>query len=116
MCTYYEKLASQRAYPSVSNATSKVDIHLEDISRTLRDQMDQEFSQSNFTVQTSPSLSMCEVRPEQLEKTKPEYEESKSSHSDSNEVQKTGFDLTDPGNWPWLEKITDQQRSLFRSH
>ncbi|CAG5000108.1 unnamed protein product [Parnassius apollo] len=60
--------------PSVSAATSEVDIQLEDVSRTLPDQTDQDFSQSDFTVQTSPSLSMCG---EQLEKTKPEYEGSK---------------------------------------
>ncbi|CAG4971931.1 unnamed protein product [Parnassius apollo] len=96
--------------PSVSAATSEVDIQLEDVSRTLPDQTDQDFSQSDFTVQTSPSLSMCG---EQLEKTKPEYEGSKSPHSDSDELQKTGFDLTDPGNWPGVEKMTDQQRSFF---
>nr|CAI5851171.1 unnamed protein product [Callosobruchus analis] len=64
------------------------------------------------TVPTSPSLLICEEQPEQLEKTKPEYEGSKSLDSELNELQKTGFDLTDPGNWPAVEKMTDQQRSL----
>ncbi|CAG4983634.1 unnamed protein product [Parnassius apollo] len=83
--------------PSVSAATSEVDIPLEDVSRTLRNQTDRDFLQSNFTVQASPSLLMCEEQPELLEKTKPEYEGSKSPHSVSDEMQKTGFDLTDPG-------------------
>nr|CAI5823594.1 unnamed protein product [Callosobruchus analis] len=56
---------------------------------------------------------MCEGQPEQLEKTKPEYEVSKSLNSKLDELQKTGFDLTDPGNWPAVEKMTDQQRSFF---
>nr|CAH7718296.1 unnamed protein product [Callosobruchus chinensis] len=55
---------------------------------------------------------MCEG---QLERTKPEYEESESSHSDLDELQKTEIDLTDPGNWPGVENMTDQQRSLFSS-
>ncbi|VEN56975.1 unnamed protein product [Callosobruchus maculatus] len=108
--------------PSVS-AASEIDIQLdelEDVSRTLPDQMDQDFSptvtkqslSTDFIEQTSPpSLSMCE---EQLGRTKPEYEESESSsHSDSDELQKNGLDFTDPGNWPGVEKMTDQQRSLF---
>ncbi|CAG4974139.1 unnamed protein product [Parnassius apollo] len=64
--------------PSVSAATSEVGIQLADVSRTLHDQKDQDFSQSNFTVLALPSLTMCEEQPEQLEKTKSEYEESKS--------------------------------------
>lgn len=99
--------------PSVSAATSEVDIQLEDVSRTLPNETDQDFSQSDFTEQTSSSLSICEERPEQLETTKPEYEGSKSPHSDSDELQKTGFDLTDPGHWPGVEKMTDHQRSFF---
>ncbi|GBP94098.1 Zinc finger MYM-type protein 1 [Eumeta japonica] len=99
--------------PSVSAATSEVDIELENVSSTLPDQTNQDFSQSDLTVQTSPSLSMCDEQPEQLEKTKPEYERSKSPHLDSDELQKTGFDLTDPGNWPVVEKMTDEQRSFF---
>lgn len=84
-----------------------------EVSRTLPDQTDQDFSQSDFTVQTSRSLSMCEEQPEQLEKTMPEYEGSESPHTDSVELQKTGFDLTDPGNWPGVENMSDQQRSFF---
>ncbi|KAK9874325.1 hypothetical protein WA026_002676 [Henosepilachna vigintioctopunctata] len=76
--------------PSVSAATSEVDIELEDVSGTLPDQTNQDFSQSDFTVQTSPSLPMSDELPEQLEKTQPEYERSKSPHSE--ELQKTGFD------------------------
>lgn len=94
--------------PAGSAATSEVDIELEDASGTLRDQMDQD-----STVPTSPSLSMCEEQPEQFEKTKPEYEGSKSLDLEVDELQKTGFDLTDPGNWPAVEKMNDQQRSFF---
>ncbi|GBP21523.1 hypothetical protein EVAR_12124_1 [Eumeta japonica] len=83
--------------PSVSAATSEVDVELEDVPGILPVQTDQDFSQSDFTVQTLPSLSMCEEQPEQLEKIKPEYEGSKSPHSDSDELQKTEFDLMDPG-------------------
>lgn len=99
--------------PSVSAATSEVDIEFEDVSGTSPDQTDQDFSQSDFTVQTSPSISMCEEQPEQLEKTKPLESHSESPHSDSDELPNIGFDLTDPGNWPVVEKMTDQQRSFF---
>ncbi|GBP73790.1 hypothetical protein EVAR_42962_1 [Eumeta japonica] len=99
--------------PSVSAATSEVDVELENVPGILPVQTDLDFSQSDFTVQILPSLSMCEEQPDQLEKTKPEYEGSKSPHSDSNELQKTEFDLTDPSNWPGAEKMTDQQRSFF---
>ncbi|KAK9884976.1 hypothetical protein WA026_009208 [Henosepilachna vigintioctopunctata] len=54
--------------PSVSAATSEVDIELEAVSGTLPDQTNQDFSQSDFTVQTSPSLSMCDQQPKQFEK------------------------------------------------
>ncbi|GBP70985.1 hypothetical protein EVAR_54419_1 [Eumeta japonica] len=103
--------------PSVSAATSEVDIELENVSSTLPDQTNQDFSQSDFTVQTSPSLSMCDEQPEQLEKTKPEYERSKSPHLDSDELQKTGFDLTDPGNWPgWKnDRRTTRKKNGDRS-
>ncbi|GBP18046.1 hypothetical protein EVAR_16992_1 [Eumeta japonica] len=93
-----------RGHPSISAATSEVDVELEDVLGILPVQTDQDFSQSDFTVQTLPSLSMCEEQHEQLEKPKPEYEGSKSSHSDSDELQKTEFDLTDPGNWPGRKK------------
>ncbi|GBP20046.1 hypothetical protein EVAR_13813_1 [Eumeta japonica] len=62
-------------------------------------------------MQTLSSLSMCKKQPERLERTKLEYEESKSPH----ELQKTGFDSTDSGNWPGVEKMTDQQRPFFNS-
>ncbi|KAK9881322.1 hypothetical protein WA026_015448 [Henosepilachna vigintioctopunctata] len=74
--------------PSVSAATSDVDIDVEDVSSTLPDQKNQDFSQSDFTVQTSPSLSMCDEEPGKTEKTKPEYEISESPHSDLDELQK----------------------------
>ena len=106
--------------PSVSAATSEVDIQLEDISCTLSDQADQDFSRTvakkttctDLRVQTSSTSSMCE---EHLKRIKPEYKESETAHSDSDELQNTEFDLTDPGNWPDMEKITDQQRSFFSS-
>ncbi|KAK9876413.1 hypothetical protein WA026_012727 [Henosepilachna vigintioctopunctata] len=75
------------------------------------DQTNQDFSQSDSTVQTSPSLSMCDEQSEQLKK-KPEYRRSESPYLDSGEMQKTGFDLTDPDG-PGVEKMTDEQRSFF---
>lgn len=94
--------------PAGSAATSEVDIELENVSGTLTDQIIQD-----SRVPTSPSLSMCEEQPEQLEKIKPEYEGSKSLDSELDELQTIGVDLTDPGNWPAVEKMTDQQRSFF---
>lgn len=98
---------------SMSTATSEFDIQLDDMSRTLPDETNKDFSQSDLTVQTSPFLLMCEEQPEQFERTKSKYEKSKFQYSDSDEEQKIGFDLTDPGNWPGVEKMTDHQRFFF---
>lgn len=106
--------------PSASAATSEVDIQFEDIFCTLPDQTDEDFSpivakhttSSDLRAHSLSSSSMCE---EELEGITPKYEEPQSAHLDSDELLKTGCDLTDPGNWPDMEKMTDQQRSFFSS-
>lgn len=84
-----EKWLSGGGDPSGA-ATSEDDIQLKDLSCTLDDQTDQDFSPT-----VSKQTSNTDLR-----------EQTSSSICD---------DFTDPGNWPDTEKMSDQQRSLFSS-
>lgn len=99
---------------SAPAATSQDALQLEFISCNVDVQDEQDISSTMSKPSTSADLrtqySSC-ISNEQFGGIKSEFKESESTQSNSDELQE--IDMTDPGNWPDMEKITDQQRSFL---